>query len=86
MDAYVDDSTGEFVDGLVDLVVGILAMPRDHQPQPLSQRQADEFGHVDPTMWTTLDDAETLTLEDNTNEIMRRVRRLRITNASIEDR
>ena len=57
MDAYVNDSTGEFVDGLVDLLVGILAMPREHQPQPLSQRQADEFGHVDaPTMWTTLDD------------------------------
>ena len=86
MDAYVDDATGEFIDGLVDLVVGIEGMPLDHQPQPLSQDAVDRYGHVDPTMWTTLDDSEQLTLEDNMQDIMRRVQHLYITDASIVDR
>ena len=86
MDAYVDDTTGEFVDGLMDLVVGVLSMPPEHQPQPLSQDQADEYGHVDPTMWTILEDADKLTLDDDMEEIMRRVQHLRITDATIEDR
>ena len=46
----LDESTGEFLDGLVDLVAGIMGMPPEHQPQPLSQAQTDEFGHVDPTI------------------------------------
>ena len=32
MESYVDDGTGEFVDGLLDLVIGILSMPPEHQP------------------------------------------------------
>ena len=86
MDAYVDDSTGEFVDGLVDLIVGILGMPREHQPQPLSQEQVDKYGHVDPTMWTTQEGQEQMTLEEDISEIMRRVQRLHISDASIQDR
>lgn len=86
MDAYVDDSTGEFVDGLVDLVVGILGMPREHQPQPLSQAQADHFGHVDPTMWTAKEGEDEMTLEEDMEQIMRRVQRLRISDESIRDR
>ena len=37
-------------------------------------------------MWTTLEESEKLTLEDNMEEIMRRVQRLHITDASIQDR
>ena len=46
----------------------------------------DDFGHVDPTMWAIQDGEENLTLEEDMPEIMRRVQRLRINNATVEDR
>ena len=85
MEAYIDDSTGEFVDGLVDLVTSILSLPEDARPQPLSLAQAEEFGHIDPTMWEYTDNAE-LTLKDNFAEVMSCVRRLKITADTITDR
>ena len=88
MDTYVDDSSGEVVDGLVDLVVSLLAMAPQERPQPLSQANAETFGHVDPTMWEVVDEAErpSLTLEDNMAEILELVKTLRITSSTIEDR
>ena len=71
--------------GLVQLVESHITMPREHQPQPLSNTEAKNYGHVDPARWTLTDDS-VLTLKDNFAEVLRIVKSLKITEQSIVDR
>ena len=70
MEAYFNEETGDFVDGLADMVTDILAAPLAEQPKPLSVAQAAEFGQIDPLMWVAeADETLVLTLEGNMREV-----------------
>ena len=71
--------------GLVELVESHIAMSQGHQPQPLSNTEAEDYGHVDPVRWTPTDD-RVLTLKNDIAEILRIVKSLKITDQSIVDR
>ena len=82
----IDDSSGEVLDGLVDLVQGVLDMPEGVRPKPLSLTDAEAYGHVDPVMWTAAADEPVLNLKDNIAEILSMVKNLKITDDTILDR
>ena len=71
--------------GLVELVEEYRRMPREHQTQPMSLTQAEDFGRVDPTMWRETSE-NPLTLKKNMKEILKLVKRFKITDQTILDR
>ena len=88
MQPTIHPQTGDPMDGLVELVEHFIALPVHHQTKPLSQVNADKYGHVDPVMWTPVDgdDSGELLLQDNMRTIKSIVSTFKITDQSILDR
>ena len=85
MQPSLHPTTMEPLRGLVELVEEHLSLPDDHQPQPLSTSDAEQYGSVDPAMWNQTDN-HVLTLKNNMEQVLTIVNKFKITDQTILDR